>query len=316
MAPQQLVYVHGAGPQKAASDPQARHLHFLLFGKDMSTTRVAHYANVRWPRRLTGRPHDRGRRGSSRVRRRRAIRRASDPTLTAGEAANEIMKATLGSIRGWRGISGGSPGHRAAREDSAQQLYRRADRSRPTVLGAGAAGRRPRRSPASRSRTDLPIHRRPIRERRDRLPVRAVQAAMRAPGGRRLLQNPPPKMIVAHSLGTIILYDVLTDPALANLTGQHADHGRLSARHRQRPEQVEGRRRPPEPGATRAHRLVQFCRPMGPGRDRTDPARRVRAAQTFRRGRTGQQPCLGQPRPTRAISPSRSSATPSSRSQV
>ena len=60
MAPQQLVYVHGAGPQKAASDLK-HDLDLLLFGKDMSTTRVAHYANVRWPP-LSRWPHDRGRR--------------------------------------------------------------------------------------------------------------------------------------------------------------------------------------------------------------------------------------------------------------
>jgi hypothetical protein len=40
---------------------------------------------------------------------------------------------------------------------------------------------------------------------------------MREPVRRVLLQDPPPKVIVAHSLGTIILYDVLSEPALAGL---------------------------------------------------------------------------------------------------
>ena len=41
--------------------------------------------------------------------------------------------------------------------------------------------------------------------------------AMRAPVRAALLKNPTPKVIVAHSLGTIILYDVLSEPALSGL---------------------------------------------------------------------------------------------------
>jgi hypothetical protein len=41
--------------------------------------------------------------------------------------------------------------------------------------------------------------------------------AMRAPVRQALLKNPTPKVIVAHSLGTIILYDVLSEAALAGL---------------------------------------------------------------------------------------------------
>ena len=46
--PQQLVYVHGAGPQKP--DLILKHdIDMRVFGKDMSTTRLAYHANVRWP---------------------------------------------------------------------------------------------------------------------------------------------------------------------------------------------------------------------------------------------------------------------------
>jgi hypothetical protein len=45
---QPLVYVHGAGPQKTARDMK-QELDLLLFGKDLGSSRVAHYADVRWP---------------------------------------------------------------------------------------------------------------------------------------------------------------------------------------------------------------------------------------------------------------------------
>ena len=41
--------------------------------------------------------------------------------------------------------------------------------------------------------------------------------AMRAPVRKALLASPSPKVVVAHSLGTIITYDVLSEPALAGL---------------------------------------------------------------------------------------------------
>jgi hypothetical protein len=213
MAPQQLVYVHGAGPQKAASDLK-HDLDLLLFGKDMSTTRVAHYANVRWQALSAGPTVAAA--GSSRVRRSRAIRRASDPTLTAGEAANEILKVTLGPSAG----GGASP---AAVQDIAgarrlvQQLYRRADR----VARRSSAPARPVGGATIAGITfPDPIFRFVVgRFASDVIDYLygPFKQRMRAPVAAAVLQNPPPEVIVAHSLGTIILYDVLTDPALANL---------------------------------------------------------------------------------------------------
>jgi len=43
---------------------------------------------------------------------------------------------------------------------------------------------------------------------------------MRAPVRQALLSSPRPAVIVAHSLGTIILYDVLAEPGLASLSVQ------------------------------------------------------------------------------------------------
>ena len=45
--PPQLVYVHGAGPQKPASILK-HDIDMRVFGKDMSTTRLAYYTNVGW----------------------------------------------------------------------------------------------------------------------------------------------------------------------------------------------------------------------------------------------------------------------------
>ena len=48
MAAKPLLYVHGAGPQQ----PVAAFKHeadMILFGRDMSTTKVAYYSDVRWP---------------------------------------------------------------------------------------------------------------------------------------------------------------------------------------------------------------------------------------------------------------------------
>jgi len=47
VVPLPLVYVHGAGPQREA--PVLKHeVDLLLFGRDLPTTRLAYYADVRW----------------------------------------------------------------------------------------------------------------------------------------------------------------------------------------------------------------------------------------------------------------------------
>lgn len=76
MPPQQLVYVHGAGPQKAASVLK-HELDVLLSGTDKSTTRVAQYRNVRWP--PTGSGSTITAAGFGRARRPQAIRPSDRP---------------------------------------------------------------------------------------------------------------------------------------------------------------------------------------------------------------------------------------------
>ncbi len=215
MASKQVVYVHGAGPQK---EPVAfkRDLDVHLFGRDMQGgTRLAYYADVRWPPRP---PAGRGAAPdtSGRGRRAAAIRTASTSPVSPKAAAASIVAATLVPVR--RG-----PGRTAApvppaddlneAEKLVEQLYRRADRvaSRSSFTRPGRALGPTFPDPIFRF-----IVGKFASDVIDYL-YGPQKEAMRAPVRRVLLQNPPPKVIVAHSLGTIILYDVLSEAALAGL---------------------------------------------------------------------------------------------------
>ena len=212
-----LVYVHGAGPQ----DPPAALKHTLdglLFGHDVATSRVAHYAAVRW------RPDGGKLPVGGESRRRQAIRTAAAPGVSPRAAAKAIVAASMispGPPGGGRGRgaapepAGGSAAPRAPLPLEAVQLverlYRRADR---IAL----------RSPGPRRATTLGPT---FWDWGFRLVVGRFASdvidylfggwaeRMRAPVRKALLDGPMPKAILAHSLGTIILYDVLTEPALA-----------------------------------------------------------------------------------------------------
>ena len=210
MAPQQLVYVHGAGPQKPATALK-HELDLLLFGKDMSTTRLAHYAGVRWPPGTGGTTIAAA--ASGRERRARAIRRSTDPTLTTDAAADEIVSATL---RGPAG-AGLAPGVTAAEIRRARtlvrQLYRRADR----IASSSAT---PTPGVAFGPTFPDPIFRFIVGKFAsdviDYL-YGPFKQQMQAPVLAALSKTPKPKVIVAHSLGTIITYDVLASPPMASL---------------------------------------------------------------------------------------------------
>jgi hypothetical protein len=210
MAPQQLVYVHGAGPQKAASVLK-HEVDLLLFGKDMSTTRVAHYANVRWP--PTGGGPAIAAAGSGRARRTKAIRRATDPALSSTAAADEIINATLRGPGGTGAAAGTSPAQIAQARKLVQQLYRRADRvaSRSATPTPGVAFGPTFPDPIFRF-----IVGKFASDVIDYL-YGPLKQQMQAPVFEALRKTPRPKVIVAHSLGTIITYDVLSDPALGTL---------------------------------------------------------------------------------------------------
>lgn len=216
-----LVYVHGAGPQ----DPPATLKHTLdglLFGHDVATTRVAHYATIRW------RPDGGKLPVGGESRRRQAIRAAAAPGVSPRAAARAIVAASLTSPS----PPGGGRGRGVAPEPAAgttakpaplppeavqlvERLYRRADR---IAL----------RSPGPRTGTTLALT---FPNWGFRLVVGRFASdvidylfggwaeRMRAPVRKALLDGPAPKVIVAHSLGTIILYDVLNEPALAGFHG-------------------------------------------------------------------------------------------------
>lgn len=222
MAAKPLVYVHGAGRQ----DPPAKLKHdldMLLYGAEVATTRVAYYADVRWPIPAAGAVHGLGLAGSASAQRGQAVLRAAAPGLTARAAATEIVRASLARPvaparapgRGRRGLAAAlEPPPEAAPPDAVdlvEKFYRRAD-----VIARHSARPHPRPGAAFGLGFPDPIFRvvvgRFASDVVDYL-FGGFAERMREPVRQVLLAGPPPKVIVAHSLGTIVLYDVLSDPA-------------------------------------------------------------------------------------------------------
>jgi len=222
---QTLVYVHGAGAQKPVAELK-QDLDRLLFGHDLASSRVAYYADVRWPpagaiggRRLPGA-------ASTKAVRERTVRAVEDPQVSPKAAARAIVTAALASgapgpiaARGAGAVAGGSGGAAAAGGAGAElvaQLYRRADNiaKRSSAESRGLT--------AGLSFPD-PIFRRVVgffaSDVIDYL-YGQFREPMRARVRQALLNGPPPKVIVAHSLGTIIVYDVLNEPGFAGLDVQ------------------------------------------------------------------------------------------------
>ena len=205
MAIKQLLYVHGAGRQPAASTLKAQ-IDTLLFGGPQATSRMGYYAHVRWGTAggggIAAAPG-----GSGKARRAAAVRVASDPTLSPKAAAETIATAALARRR-TTGIGVAPAAARKEAADLARQLYERADRvARRTSARAGLGIGFPD-----------PIFRIVVgffaSDVIDYL-YGGFKAAMRAPVEQALRQGAVPDVIVAHSLGTIITYDVLADPAFA-----------------------------------------------------------------------------------------------------
>lgn len=211
MAIPALVYVHGAGPQPPASTLK-RELDIVLFGAEQSPTRVARYAHVRWP---TG-PGGRGLAAGPAARRERAIRSVATAAVSPRDAARAIVAATGRPTTG-RGMAiapaGRAPEPHADAVELVERLYRRADR-----IAARSSRTTPDRT-LGLSFPD-PIFRivvgRFASDVIDYLYGRfAVQ--MREPVREAIRMQPAPEVIVAHSLGTIVLYDVLNEPEFAEL---------------------------------------------------------------------------------------------------
>lgn len=196
-----LVYVHGAGRQLPAAQLKQQ-LDQILFGAPLATSRVAHYSDVRWPPAGSGLGVAGG--GAGRARREAAVKHAAVRTVSPDQAAEMVVKATL-SARG-RPLGAMSSGDRKAAKAIATALYRRADvaarRAHPGALGIGFFD---------------PIFRLIVGKFAsdviDYL-FGAPRAAMQAPVRKALLEGPKADVVIAHSLGTIITYDVLSEPAL------------------------------------------------------------------------------------------------------
>ena len=238
MAPQALVWVHGAGPQA----PPAAFKHeadTIVFGRDTASTRLAYYADIRWPP-PTGGGLAAAPGRANRSRRVRAIRSTMDPAQSPEDAAAAIVDATLiAPARRRPGDAAATAATAAAaaattavgrpaaasepvpsRSDIRQatrlveQLYREADR-----VAARSPSVAPRGTALGVSFPD-PIFRFVVGKFASDVVdylYGPYTEAMRAPVREALLETPAPRVIVAHSLGSIITYDVLAEPALDGL---------------------------------------------------------------------------------------------------
>ena len=222
---QPLVWVHGSGPQ--APPPVFKHeADTVVFGRDMASTRLAYYADVRWPAPTSGGPAAAPVR-TDRARRVRAIRSTMDPASSPEDAAAAIVDATLIApqprstsppSRGRGAVAATEPAPSRADVRQAtrlvEQLYREADR-----VAARSSSVTPRGAAFGVSFPD-PIFRFVV----GKFASDAVDylygpytEAMRAPVRAAFIEPPTPRVIVAHSLGSVIAYDVLSEPALAGL---------------------------------------------------------------------------------------------------
>ena len=216
-----LVWVHGAGPQ--APPPAFKHeADTIVFGGDMASTRLAYYADVRWPPPTGGGPAAAPAR-TNRARRVRAIRSTMDPAQTPEEAAAAIVDAPLTPppprTRAGRAVAAAArpePSRADVRQATrlVEQLYREADR-----VAARSPSVQPRGAAFGISFPD-PIFRFVVGKFASDVVdylYGPYTEAMRAPVRAAFLETPSPRVIVAHSLGSVITYDVLSEPALAGL---------------------------------------------------------------------------------------------------
>ncbi len=159
--PKQIVYVHGAGPQKPAATLK-HDIDMALFGKDMSTSRLAFYANVRWP--SAGTPAgpavaavERLEPSSSKPRRSaRPATPASVPPTQRTRSSTRRSGADSGRRR-WRRPRGRVAGSRGRRERSSHSSTGGPTVSRATSAAAATSGRQGRAMGIYLSRSDLPL---------------------------------------------------------------------------------------------------------------------------------------------------------------
>jgi hypothetical protein len=226
MATLQLVYVHGAGPQKPAADLK-NELDQIVFGHKMTTTLVAYYANVRWP--AAGGPAIGGRvaaggRPTGRAARDKAISTASSRRVPPKVAAEAIVAATLAGGARSRSTAGRASGRAVGRAPSGPTAKEARDAVKLVEKLYAYADRVAERSASGRQVAGITFPDWIFRRVVGRFASDVVDylyggftEQMRAPVRQTLLTGSPPGVIVAHSLGTIIVYDVLSEPAFSGL---------------------------------------------------------------------------------------------------
>jgi hypothetical protein len=203
MATRNLVYVHGAGPQPSAADLK-KSLDLILFDAPLATSRVARYADVRWSAAGT-KLAAAAASGAGRARRQAAVTHAASRTVSPEEAAETIVRAAMSSRK--KGpLGAASPANRKAAIELVTEFYKHADRvahhSSPHALGIGF--------PDFIFRKVVGFFASDVVDYLFNGFADAMQAEVR----KVLLAGPVPEVIIAHSLGTIVTYDVLSDPQL------------------------------------------------------------------------------------------------------
>jgi hypothetical protein len=202
MTTKNLVYVHGAGPQPSAEDLKAK-LDQILFDGPLATSRVARYANVRWT--ADGKALGVAASGAGQARRKAAVTHAARRTLSPEAAAQTIVRAALSSRK--KGpLGAASPSKQRAAVEFVTPFYEHADRvarrSSAGVLGIGF--------PDFIFRKVVGFFASDVVD----YLFNGFNDEMQAEVRKVLLAGPAPDVIIAHSLGTIVTYDVLSDPQL------------------------------------------------------------------------------------------------------
>lgn len=216
MAAPTVVYVHGAGAQKPARALKLE-IDKSIFGRDMgATSRIAYYADVRWKKASgAGRL---GAAASPRAARETAIQLAARPEVSPAAAAKAIVAARDVGAAATRRTGLAAPStrlsarDRKAAQELVERLYRRADaigrRSSSPRVGLDAGLRFPGlifRLVVGAFASDVVDYLFGGYAERMREPVRRALAEV---GG--------PRVVVAHSLGTIVAYDVLSEASFAS----------------------------------------------------------------------------------------------------
>ena len=258
----------------------------------MSTSRVAHYADVRWG---SGGPvAGPAGVGANRTVRERAVKTVEARQISPRSAAATVVAASLATGR--RGLATAGTVRASAPRGSgeavrlAEQFYRRADKA------ASVSGTPSSRTTAGIGFPDV-IFRRVVgffaSDVIDYL-YGGWAERMREPVRKALRATPRPDVIVAHSLGTIITFDVLSEPEFASLNiallttlGCPLGIGNVQKKLRNSAKAA--------PGADLAEAMGELRRPLGPGRARRDAPQRVLSAGELRDRRGRQQPREEQP---------------------